>query len=88
MAIMLALPGWADEAQPCWHYGAAPGLFDWNQSPSTACRDGASPAPAIPVPPAAPRPGPVAGSGDSAPAAPDTSFTFSGQAYIGVGALF
>lgn len=86
---LLASPALGDGATKCWSYGDTPGLFSWPQSPSTACRDG--------VFVSGPRPeaaseqtavddeqiAPETGKTES-----ETTFTFSGSAYVGIAAQF
>lgn len=81
----LALPALADEGQTsCWDLTRPPGIFDWNASPSVACRDSAEAAP----PTLLPQPGPRTPEPQTAADRSETSITFSGNAYVGVGFSF
>lgn len=88
-AASLAAPAFADEGTTCWDYGNSSGLFSWTKPPSTACRDGASVTAAAGLPRAAALPQHQGQAAlDSANRPPATGFTFSGTAYVGIGARF
>jgi hypothetical protein len=77
----------ADDTPTCWRFGKTPGPFSWTQSPSTACRDGALVSGTVAGEPAVhpARNHDVPYTGGPAPTA---TFTFSGNAYVGVAAQF
>lgn len=81
-----------EELQPCWSLEATPGLFDWHQAPSTACRDGETVTGVPSVPGTLPAPPPGASlteaSTQGASAAPRPSLIFSAEAQVGVAVRF
>lgn len=87
---LLVSPALADEATPCWTYGDTPGLFSWSKPPSMACRDGTFISGVLPNDSAEePRHDHIAEDApDAGKPASTTTFTFSGNAYIGVAARF
>ena len=86
-----AAPGLGDPATSCWTPGAGPGLFSWEAAPGVSCRDSAAGngshrrVPGVGAAVKDP-------SADRAPTVPGekprTQFTFSGNAYVGIAAVF
>ncbi|MEJ1993018.1 MAG: hypothetical protein P8X50_15375 [Maritimibacter sp.] len=76
-----ALPGRAEDTPACWQPGMAPSLFDWQQTPSLACRDGALAGAPVTLTKDHPRPNQ---SADNTPPDPAPLFEFGGSVYFGV----
>lgn len=83
-----ALAGAGESPASCWAPDRAAGIFDWQQAPSLACRDGITvDGTAIAAPDATPASltvVPVQAQAET----PSASFSFSGQAYFGIATTF
>lgn len=78
-------PVFAGDAAVCWSYEARPGLFEWTQPPSTACRAGKTVTGAQAEAPADP-PAPGTSTVHDAPGV--VAVWFSGEVHIGFAARF
>ena len=78
----------AGDTTACWTYGTPTGVFDWQQSPSLACRAGRTVDGSALAAPASALAGASPGTATAAKNAAKTTITFSGAAYVGVAATF
>ncbi len=81
LATTMALPAVAQGPQNCWDTTSKPGLFNWQTTPSLACREGKT-VTGTPVARAESQPQPMAAPPTQTEPAPQ--FTFGGEVYFGV----
>lgn len=82
LLIAVASPALADEKTACWDFGASPGVFGWEATPSTMCRDGK----ALPDSPTTSQGDNIASntSVSTSNGPTELTLTFSGEAYVGL----